>query len=184
MMRQHYLTSKVRTKSLYVPPGSGSGRTKTEQDRKHHRLIRNGQGFHFLNTLMSGYSLTLVQSGINPDSPAMPFCSGYVCDSLESRALALFPASRGKAREDKAASLKMQECKGSPTVSKILKYIWDEKTQLSFSSFFLMLLFMSVHFPKSVYLLSKSREALPWMLTDLKLYTIPPEKAIPKLKVI
>lgn len=124
MMRRHYLSSRVRTKSLYVPTGSGSGRTKREQDRKHHRIICNGQGFHFLNKLMSGYSLTLVRSGINPMikwSPATWFRSGYVCDSLESRALALFPASRDKAREDKAASLKMQECKGSPTVSKNIK---------------------------------------------------------------
>lgn len=43
---------------------------------------------------------------------------------------------------------------------------------------------MSVNFPKSVYLLFKSREALLRMLADLKLYTKPPEKAILKLKVI
>lgn len=82
-----------------------------EQGRKHHRLIHNGQRFHFLNKLMSGYSLALVQSGINPMttcSPDMPFSSGCVLGALDSRALALLPSSTDKAWKDKAASPKMQ----------------------------------------------------------------------------
>lgn len=108
-------------------------------DRKYHNLISSGQELHFPNKLMSGYSLTLVRSGINPVtkcSPAMWFGSGYVCDSLDGRAWALFPTSRDKAPDDKAASLKMQECNGSPTASKILKYFWDERTQFFVSSIF------------------------------------------------
>lgn len=184
MVWQHCLRSRTGTKSLNVPSPSVSGRTKRKWDRKYHNLITSGQGLHFPNKLMSGCSLTLVQSGINTMtkcSPAMLFSSGYVCDSLDGRAWALFPASRDK--DDKVASLKMQECKGSPTVSKILKYFWDENTQFFVSSIFLNTAFYEI-FPKSVCLPFKSREALPWILTDLKLSTNPPEKAIPKMKVI
>jgi len=66
----------------------------------------------------------------------MRFASGYVCNFLDSKALALYPIARDKAQEDKAASLKMQEFKRNSTVSKILKYFWDKKTQFSFSFFF------------------------------------------------
>lgn len=53
---------------------------------------------------------------------------------------------------------------------------WDEKSQFSFGSFFFLLMFFALHSPKSVYLLFKTRETLPWVLTDLKLYTNPPKK--------